>query len=547
MEVLTRKLVDLEVRSDPERIVATLSTEEPVDRHFGKEVLVHSESSIDMARAVEGLPLLWAHHPEQIVGRVENVRLSNKRLRGELRPGNTTFAKEVWEDIRAKVVTDLSIGYTVDDTSAKREGDVVRFFRWMPYEVSALAIGADRNAKIGRGADLKLENHSMEDKSNVEVVEQPGERKRVSEILAIGKRFGHMDLATRAVDEGTPLEQFRHAILDKIGDAQPINTPIADFVPSTTRDMPSVIKIGNQSFPFLTREQNLRSLYPRPKGEEGNFSLASFVRQQAGLEKRAIASGVATVPTYVAAEIIDLVRASARIIQAGSGTIILTGPANAARLSGDVTVYQHTEAATDISESAPTIEAVSLNPKALVAAIPIPFECMNDSPNLQVLLDTSIAAAFAQKIDTLSIATLAADTDIPKDTVAHDPNAWANVLASIGVAMAANQELPTAWVGNTADFIARASQLASTAGSWLGKPPVLEGMVELPTTSISAGTAYIGGFPQGFAIAVRQSLEMELVRFQKVTSAQHVLVCTMRADGVVLQPDRLFRCLKTVA
>jgi HK97 family phage major capsid protein/HK97 family phage prohead protease len=545
MEVLTRKLVDLEVRSDPERIVATLSTEEPVDRHFGKEVLVHSESSIDMARAVEGLPLLWAHHPEQIVGRVENVRLSNKRLRGELRPGNTTFAKEVWEDIRAKVVTDLSIGYTVDDTSAKREGDVIRFFRWMPYEVSALAIGADRNAKIGRGADLKLENHSMEDKPKVEVVEQPGERKRTSEILAIGKRWGHMDLALRAVEDGTPLEQFRHAILDKIGDSQPINTPLADFVPSTTRDMPSVIKIGNQSFPILTREQNLRSLYPRPQGAEGEFSVASFVRQQAGLEKRAIASGVATVPTYVASEIIDLVRASARIIQAGSGTIILTGPANAARLSGDPTVYQHTEAQADISESAPSIEAVALNPKALVCAIPIPFEVMNDSPNLQVLLDMSIAAAFAQKIDTLSIATLLADSDIPKSAAAHDPVAWAGVLAAVGVAMAANQDLPTAWVGNTADFIARASQLASTAGSWLGKPPVLEGMVELPTTSISAGTAFIGGFPQGFAIAVRQTLEMELVRFQKVTSAQHVLVCTMRADGVVLQPDRLFKCLKT--
>jgi len=99
---------------------------------------------------------------------------------------------------------------------------------------------------------------------------------------------------------------------------------------------------------------------------------------------------------------------------------------------------------------------------------------------------------------------------------------------------------------NTADFIARASQLASTAGSWLGKPPVLSGMAELPTTGIVAGKAIYGGFARAFAVAMRQSLQLEVVRFGKATSGQHSLVCHMRADGIVLQPKGLFIQKKTV-
>ncbi len=232
MEVQYRKLVDLEVRSDPERIVATLSTEEPVGRHFGQEVLDHGAGSVDFSRAKDGLPLLWAHDPQQVVGRAERVRLTDRKLKADLRPGSSARAQEVWNDIRAGILPDLSIGYSTDDSAVRKEGEVTRFMRWTPFETSVVGVAADPRAKIGRSADLKLGDPDMSDsdKSNITVTEQPGENKRVREILGLGKlqnnRF--MADAVRAVEDGTPLDQFRQSVLVKIGNPLPIDTPFID-------------------------------------------------------------------------------------------------------------------------------------------------------------------------------------------------------------------------------------------------------------------------------------------------------------------------------
>jgi HK97 family phage major capsid protein len=55
-------------------------------------------------------------------------------------------------------------------------------------------------------------------------------------------------------------------------------------------------------------------------------------------------------------------------------------------------VYEHTEAAADISEGSPTFAAVTPNPKTLASLIPLSLEVVADSPNLDNALRTSIAA-----------------------------------------------------------------------------------------------------------------------------------------------------------
>ena len=109
-----------------------------------------------------------------------------------------------------------------------------------------------------------------------------------------------------------------------------------------------------------------------------------------------------------------------------------------------------------------------------------------------------------------------------------------------------NQALPTAHISAPADMIARAGQLASTSGTWLGAPPLLSAMRELHSTGLTAGTALFGDFAAGCAVAMRQELRVEVVRHAKPTSGSHLLVAHMRADFVVLQPGRLFKQLKTV-
>lgn len=229
------------------------------------------------------------------------------------------------------------------------------------------------------------------------------------------------------------------------------------------------------------------------------------------------------------------------VVEAGAGTIVVNdGPMNAARLTGDPTVIEHTEAAADVTESDITFEALALNPKTLICSVPLTMELVADSPNLDDVLNTALAGAFGAKLDALAIAKILADAAVPTSAVSHAASTWAGVLAAITAALALNQSLPDALIANTADFAARAGQQASTAGTWLGAPPVLAGMRNLYTTNIAADTAIFGDFAAGLAIALRQALTIEIVRFGKPGSGSHLLVAHMRAAPVVLQPGRLF-------
>jgi hypothetical protein len=120
-------------------------------------------------------------------------------------------------------------------------------------------------------------------------------------------------------------------------------------------------------------------------------------------------------------------------------------------------------------------------------------------------------------------------------------------MSAVSAMLGANMDLPTANICNTADFAARAASTAATSGVWLGPPPALVEMLDLFTTSMSEGTAILGDFTQGVAIAARTQLQLEVSRWHKATSGQHMLVAHARIQGYVLQPNSLYIQETTVA
>jgi hypothetical protein len=300
------------------------------------------------------------------------------------------------------------------------------------------------------------------------------------------------------------------------------------------------IRVGNEVLPALANNQRLAQFAPRGT-DEGDFSLGDFVRASLGLIRpnATLTGNGGLVPTSTSTQIIDDMRAASTVIQAGSLTIPVGGPVNLCRVDGDATVFQHTEGLADIQESQPTFSALLLEPKALVAAIPISAELVQDSQNLDEALRAALAGAFGAKLDALAIAKILADAAIPISTVSQDPATWQGVLAAVGSALQLDQRLPRAHISAAADFISRASQVASTAGNWLNRPEALREMVELFTTKLTAGTAIFGDFT-GFGVAIRQDLRLELIRFQSPTSYSHLLVAHARAEGYVLQPKKLY-------
>ena len=297
-----------------------------------------------------------------------------------------------------------------------------------------------------------------------------------------------------------------------------------------------------RKLPFLRAEQKFADLY---RSEKSQFNLGEFCRDNVVGSTKAVSSS-ALVPLGVGSQVIDAVRAQAVINAAGAGTIAIDGPSTLARISTSPQVYQHIEGATDIVESDVVVAPVTLNPKLLAVLVPLSVELVQDSPNLDQVLTTALAGAFAGKLDALCIAKLLADVAIAESAAGQDPAIWLKVLEAVGSALALNMAVPSAHISAPADCRLAASQLQFVPRSWLGKPPALASMLELQTTGLTAGTALLGNFAEAFAIAMRSALKIEVIRHAKPTSGSHLLVAHMRADGVVLQPGKLYRQLKTV-
>ncbi|PIE71626.1 MAG: phage major capsid protein [Deltaproteobacteria bacterium] len=168
------------VRSVEDRTVeAVISSEHPVRRFKGREVLVHTPEAIDLSRVP--LPLIVAHDDRTLpVGVVEDVRLDGNQLRGVLR-----FSKsrdDIWQDVTDGILRNLSVGYTTQREEPSAKGEY-RVTRWMPYECSLVAAGADPTAQIGR--QLNTKKHSEKELRTMDINDIKKERKQAIDNMVI--------------------------------------------------------------------------------------------------------------------------------------------------------------------------------------------------------------------------------------------------------------------------------------------------------------------------------------------------------------------------
>jgi phage head maturation protease len=81
--------------ADRHEVSAIIATESPIQRVFGSEVLKIRRDAVDLDLLDRGqLPLLDAHHPDRMLGRVVDVRFQNRQLRARLRFDNTPRGRE---------------------------------------------------------------------------------------------------------------------------------------------------------------------------------------------------------------------------------------------------------------------------------------------------------------------------------------------------------------------------------------------------------------------------------------------------------------------
>lgn len=213
---------------------ATLSSETPVERLFGNEVLVHTPEAVNLARAAMGLPLLLDHDPGQQVGRVENIRLEGRKLVGDIRLTERADMAGIVADVRNGIRPDISIGYIIDANEPGTEPGTVIVTRWTLIEVSSVTIPADHTVGVGRSlTPSPRRTLSMNTNPNPALVAAVNaheaamathaERQRTANITAMGNRLG-IDQATvaRAIEEGWTVDTLANSFRSGTSPAQPL-------------------------------------------------------------------------------------------------------------------------------------------------------------------------------------------------------------------------------------------------------------------------------------------------------------------------------------
>ena len=73
---LRRRFLTLDpTDADTDMFELSFSSETPVARQYGDEVLSHAAGAVDLSRLNDSAPLLFNHNPDQLLGVVDSARV----------------------------------------------------------------------------------------------------------------------------------------------------------------------------------------------------------------------------------------------------------------------------------------------------------------------------------------------------------------------------------------------------------------------------------------------------------------------------------------
>lgn len=434
----------IELNAENRSMTFSFSSEAPVERWFGDEILSHDAGAADLARLNDGAPLLWNHNRDEQIGVVERAWIgADKRGYCEVRFGTSARAEEVLNDVRAGIIRNVSFGYRLlEVTESKRDGkSTFTATRWLPLEVSCVSIPADPTVGLGRSDDeegceqevmvrgdtpevkeLKMSEAVPAQPVDVSAVRAEAatdavrvERERVSAIRSLGEKLGKADMATSLIDGGKSLEEARAAFLESMGAKQaPVDGGRSGDVDLSEREQRdySVVRAINAAInkdwskAGLEREVSMTLAKELNRDTEGFFMPLNLrMETRAPYAVGATGTGGATVATnLLASSFIEVLRNKALIMQLGPTVLSgLVGNIAIPRQITQTQTYWVTEASA-ITEAEATFDQVSLTPKQLGARSQYSRLMLQQStPDIEGVVRNDLARVMALGIDSAAI------------------------------------------------------------------------------------------------------------------------------------------------
>lgn len=560
-------IIDMDKRT----VRIAVSSEEPVERSFGAEILDHSEASIDLDFARSGrMPLLLDHDPRQQIGVVENVDLdgSTRRLRATVRFGKNGLAKEVFDDVADGIRSNISVGYAVNKMD--REGsDSYRVSSWSPMEVSVVSIPADRTVGVGRAAETSpaqpvTETPTMETtmtdevKIDVEAVKAEAARaaaKETSEIYRIAAKHNQREMADEAVKNGTSLAEFRGQILDVIG-SKPLDDSDIGLSKKEVRNFSLMRAIRAMANPSDRGAQAAAEFEFEAAGEaakrdgvdpQGLYIPADVRRSWSQRDLNTSDDSAMVAEDYRGGDFIDVLRNASSVMQAGA--TMLTG------LVGDVKIPKKTAASTAgwisteggaSSESEPTFGQVTMSPKTLGAFTDITrLMMMQSSLDIEALVRNDLSTGLALAIDNGGLqgsGSSGQPTGIANTSGINAPTnfAAANPTFAEVVAMESAVAEDNALMGNLAYILPAGMYGAlkttvkdSGSGQFVVEPGgTMNGYRAIVSNQVTAGDLYFGNFSD-LLIGMYGGLDITVDPYTASTSGTVRIVALQTVDVAV--------------
>ena len=421
------------INEDERRVRIVMSTENPVERGYGKEVLDHSRESVDLDWMNSGrAPLLLDHDMSQQIGIVESVELDSdeRKVRAMVRFGRSELAEEIFRDVKDGIRQNISVGYAVN--KMEKDGkDTYRVKSWRPMEASVVSIPADSQSRVGRSAEAptepvietsEIKETKMSEDVNVEAVAADAARsaqKEAAQIFELGARHNMSDKASEAVKEGRSLAEFRGIVLDEIGN-KPLVSEDIGLTKKEVRNFSLVRAIralANPSDRKAQEEAAFEFEASRAAAEmygttaQGVMIPAEVLRQWGQRDLNTSDDSSLVPEDFRAGDFIDVLRNQSSVMQAGAR--MLQG------LSGNVAIPKKSAAASagwiateggNSAESEATFAQVTMTPKTVGAFTEITRQMMMQaSPDIEALVRDDLTQALALAIDLGALAGTGAD------------------------------------------------------------------------------------------------------------------------------------------
>ena len=442
------------------------SSEYPVKRYFGNEVLSHDDGAADLSRLNDGGAVLFNHNMDKPIGVVESAYIGeDKRGYAKIRFSRNKFASEVLQDVSDGILRGISFGYSINDIDETEDGMLAR--SWSVHELSVVTVPADPTIGFGRslispsqGNSITMEDNSpieeinsavesaspsvrtMEESTKETAVDTANEaveidikaevqraidenNARTASITSLCREFGKYgaeELTDSLIKSNKSPAEAKAAILDLVKNkAEAVNTPIRSTDMSTNEvglDQKEV-----KRFSFLRalnalanptdRQAQEAAAFEREVSEEASKRYdkpANGILVPNEVLKRDLNVGTATaggnlVPTeLLAGSFIDILRK--RMAVMATNPTMLTG------LSGNVSIPRMTSTSTAYfvgesgspTESQQAFDQVNMTPKTVGAFVDYSRRLLlQSSIDVETMIRDDIAKVIATKLDNAAI------------------------------------------------------------------------------------------------------------------------------------------------